>query len=940
MRRSGYWFVVATFLPVSLCAAGTQLTATRESLPLVFEPNRGQSEPQVKFVSRQSHYTLYLAPDRAEFLAADGTRLRMRLEGSDPRARLEGAEKLPGKSFYYYGRDPRHWLTDVPHYAQVRYRGVYPGVGLVFRGSDGQIEYDLVIAPQANVSRVCLAFDGARKLALESNGDLRIETRGGTFRHKKPAIYQEKDGRRHAIAGRYVVEGTRVRFAVEGYDPSAQLVIDPAIVYATYFGGSANDYPGRLATDSSGNFYFTGTTNSADFPLAPTSSTNTPHGGTDAFITKLDSSGKNILFSIRLGGSLDDAGRAIAVDPSGNIYLTGSTYSTDFPILNAYQPTNKGSRDAFIVKLNSSGAVVYSTYLGGSARQRSGMPADDHGYGIAADSQGNAYVTGESRSTDFPATITGLTNSPNWGEAFVAGFGPTGALLFSSLIGGSDADTGDAIAVDSSGAVWVGGGTQSMNMPVTAGVIQNSFGGGSLGGDAWIAKINPLGSSSNFLLALTYLGGMRDEELAAVKTDSSGNIYLTGTTYSPNFPTTAGAYQTTQIKSEGGDMWVAKLNSTLTAKVFATYVSWSDSEQAGGIALDSEGNVWVGGWTRTAYLTPAFLSTTTDTLQAGYGGGDGDAFLLELNPSGTTALYFSYIGGSKSDSPFDLAYDGAGNMYLLLRTESTNMPLSQAALQTSLAGGVDAFLLKLALTPRITAAGICNSASYVCGKVAAGEIVTIWGASFGSPGLVGMQVANGFVTTTLDNTKIYFDGTTAPMIYVTGGAASVLSCVVPYSVAGKSSTQVQVEFKGRKSAAVAVPVVDAVPGVFSMNQSGTGPGAILNWPDYTVNSSSNRVAAGGYAMVFATGEGRTDIALDGQIVPLAGPYPQPVVGPWTATVGGKNAPVVWTGSAPQSVAGLFQINVQIPPDLTAGTYELVIKSGSFASQAGLTIAVK
>jgi uncharacterized protein (TIGR03437 family) len=240
--------------------------------------------------------------------------------------------------------------------------------------------------------------------------------------------------------------------------------------------------------------------------------------------------------------------------------------------------------------------------------------------------------------------------------------------------------------------------------------------------------------------------------------------------------------------------------------------------------------------------------------------------------------------------------------------------------------------------PQITLAGIGNAANYVAGKVAPGEIIVVYGLNFGPATLAQLQYVNGVASTTLGNTRIYFDNVAAPMIYAIAGAPGVLSCVVPYGV--KTSTQVVVEYNGVKGNTLTVPVVDSVPGIFSLNQSGTGPGAILNWPDYTVNGISNRVAAGGYIMAYATGEGKTDIALDGQKVPLLGPYPKPLLAPWTATVGGKPAAVTYSGSAPDNVAGVFQVNVQIPPDLTAGVYDLVIKGGSFTSTAGLTVAVK
>ena len=280
----------------------------------------------------------------------------------------------------------------------------------------------------------------------------------------------------------------------------------------------------------------------------------------------------------------------------------------------------------------------------------------------------------------------------------------------------------------------------------------------------------------------------------------------------------------------------------------------------------------------------------------------------------------------------------------IVHSVTSQAPLNAIVVQGPLEGMTttyNAFAVAWALpdSPQITLAGIGNAANYVAGKVAPGEIIVVYGSNFGPAALAQLQYANGVATTTIGSTRIYFDNVPAPMIYaVAGSPSSVLSCVVPYGV--KTSTQVQVEYNSVKGNTLTVPVVDSVPGIFSINQSGTGPGAILNWPDYTINGSSNRVAAGGYIMAYGTGEGKTDIAIDGQKVPLLGPYPKPLLAPWTATVAGKPATVIYYGSAPDNIAGLFQVNVQIPPDLTAGIYDLVIKAGNFTSTAGLTVAVK
>ena len=262
------------------------LAAAPRPLPLIFEPGAAGG-----FVGRNAGERVSMTPAQVELGA-----IHMRLAGARPHARLEGLDPLPGKSFYYIGNDPRKWRTGIPQYGRVGYRDVYPGVDLVFYGNGDQLEYDLILGPHADLSRVRLRFDGARGLAVEESGDLRIESSQGVLRQKKPVVYQETGGVRRELVGSYVVAGREVRFAVTGYDPAQRLVIDPVIVWATFFGGSGNDLPGGIAVDGSGNTYFAGYTYSANFPISPPVTGNTAKGGLDAFVVKLDPAAQHILY--------------------------------------------------------------------------------------------------------------------------------------------------------------------------------------------------------------------------------------------------------------------------------------------------------------------------------------------------------------------------------------------------------------------------------------------------------------------------------------------------------------------------------------------------------------------------------------------------------------------------------------------------------------------
>lgn len=382
-------------------------------LALGFERNEGQADPRVKFLARGNGYALFLSEDEATLALREPSKqrrqdqrlgrlsptdlsryevLRVRLSGGQRPTTVSGKEQLPGRANYLIGKDPRKWHTGIPSYSQVRYDNVYPGVNLVYHGSNQrQLEYDFVVAPGADPRQIALRFDGARSLRIDSEGDLTVQLAGGEIIEHAPVIYQEVHGTRRAIAGRYVVKNQRtVAFTLASYDRHRPLVIDPVLAYSTYLGGSGNDGPdngGGIAVDSSGDAYLTGRTDSTNFPTTPGAFQSTFGGGSsNAYVTKLNPEGTGLVYSTYLGGTGNDGGITIAVDSSGNAYAVGFTSSSDFPTTpGAFQTSLAGSFNAFITKLNANGtALVYSTYLGGSA--------SDFAFGIALDSSGDAYI--------------------------------------------------------------------------------------------------------------------------------------------------------------------------------------------------------------------------------------------------------------------------------------------------------------------------------------------------------------------------------------------------------------------------------------------------------------------------------------------------------------------------------------------------------------------
>jgi hypothetical protein len=519
---------------------------------------------------------------------------------------------------------------------------------------------------------------------IDAERNLVLHTSGGDVVEHAPVVYQEVNGQRQTVAGRFVLGGNhQVGFQVGRYDHSKPLVIDPVLSYSTFLGGKANDRGSAIAVDSSGNAYITGYTNSSNFPtkgpFQPSSG-----GGADVFVTKLNATGTALVYSTYVGGSNNDIGNAIAVDSAGNAYVTGSTASANFPTMSPLQAHLKGSEDAFLLKLNPAGtALAYSTFLGGSGL--------DVAYGIAVDGSGDAYVTGTTGSTDFPTTPGAYQTTnpgPTFVEAFVAHVNATGSsLVYATYLGGDFGAHGTSIAVDGSGNAYVTGNTSSTNF-ATAGAYQTVY------GDAFVAKLNAAGTA---LVYATYLGGSGDDRGLGIAVDGAGNAYVTGVTASTNFPT-LNAYQ--PVYGGNGDAFVTEFNASGSALLYSTYLGGNGSDDSpgngGAIAVDASGNIYVTGSTSSTNFP------TLNAFQPTYGGG-GDAFVAKINPSqsGTASLvYSSYLGGSGGggDEGYGIAVDGSGNAYLTGETTSTDFPTTTNAFQTRFGGGKhtsDAFVTKI-----------------------------------------------------------------------------------------------------------------------------------------------------------------------------------------------------------------------------------------------------
>jgi hypothetical protein len=730
-------------------------------LPVAFEPTRGQGNRAESFLAHGAGYAVLLTPQGAAWRFAasqpvptlrqqlarehrptpDGLRralanvqhrappgetvLDMKIVGARPRGELSGSEKLESRSNYFLGNDPRGWRRQVPEYARVNEPEVYPGIDLVYYGHQDRMEYDFVISPGADPAAILVTLEAQEsgspsglsrvrrpQFQIGANGDLMTAVNGGEVRFLKPVAYQPGPrGTKRYVEVAYRIERrnakgsgpqSTVHFNVAPYDRSLPLVIDPSLAYSTY-----------------------------------------------------------------LGGSDSDGGLSMAVDASGDAYVTGYTLSTDFPTAAAFQDANGGGMDAFVAKLKPDGSgLIYSTYLGGSGDEDAGY-FTTYGGAIAVDASGSAYVTGYTDSVNFPVQgpLAGGNALRGPSDGFVAKLSTDGsALVYSTYLGGSDLDYASGIVVDASGSASVVGSAFSTDFPVTSNAYQKgNFAAGVGGSNAFVAQLNPAGSSLTYS---TYLGGSLIDAGLALAADSSGDLYATGETYSVNFPTTQGAYNRMGETSDGtSDGWLTKLDpskSGIQSLVYSTYFGGSNCDAGMGVAVDASGAAYVAGATMSmdypattfqktfqggtwdgfltkfepdgsglAYSTylggsgddmgnavaldaagaASVVGTTASTnfpvlnaFQSKFGGGTTDAFYAKLNPDGSALILSTYLGGAGNEDGYGVALDSTGGSYISGDTQSTNFPITPGAFQTANTGAYDAFITKLAADFSISAA--------------------------------------------------------------------------------------------------------------------------------------------------------------------------------------------------------------------------------------------
>lgn len=638
-----------------------KITEQYGRLPMSFEPNQGQKAPEVKFYSHGPGYELFLAnqeavvavhhrtattqgasmralrPDqRAAAQRSDKiSAVRMKLDGSNPSAPIAGEAQMPGKVNYFIGNDPKNWHTDIPTYASVKYSAVYPGVDLVYYGNQQQLEYDFVVAPGADPKQIAFNVDGAKALRVNKHGDLVLKTAAGDVTFQKPVVYQEDAGQRREVAGNFVVGANHdVRFALGTYDPSKTLTIDPVLIYSTYLGGS---------------------------------------------------------------GANGDFAYGIAVDGQGDAWVTGSTSSSDFPLVNGLATSppievGGGNTAAFVTEVSPDGSsFLYSTYLGGSGN---GTGTGDLGNGIAVDGNGNVFVTGITESSDFPFTPNAvLVAAPGSvaqsGSAFLTALKPAtggaGALFYSTWLGGSGTqDAGYAVATDGKGNAYVSGVTSSPDFPTQNPILSTQK---STFGNAFVSEININGPVGGSLVFSSYLGGSGTgssigfgDISQGITLDAAGHTYVVGTTTSSDFAPAPASASTPCGNAGFGTIFIVEIDTTVatpTSLFSNCYGGSSGDTLAYGVTIAKDNTAVVVGPTFAGNFPVTNQTLPTPEPANGYSVG----YVTKFNVSGSPAIpYSTLIGGSTGETIYSVATDSTGNIYLGGFSQSADYPVTLGAL--------------------------------------------------------------------------------------------------------------------------------------------------------------------------------------------------------------------------------------------------------------------
>jgi hypothetical protein len=675
-----------TFLCLAACAclaaAESNPIRTLATAPLRFEPLESSSGGSAAtFVARDARFRFEFAAHQA-VLYSEKKDARLSFEGANPTAHIRGARLLHSTTNLYLGNDRSKWRRAIPNFGRLEVPGLYQGIDLAYYGNGGELEYDLTVNPGADPQRIRLRLTGQ---GAHVDGDGALVS---GLLQKQPVAYQiGADGKRRAVRSSYRknADGS-YGFQLGDYNRSRSLVIDPVITVAQYFGGSYSDIAYDIGHDSNGLVYIGGNTFSPDLPLAGGSYQTVNNGTENIFLAVVNPglpASSQVIYVTYIGGNATDILNAMTVDPSGDVYMTGSSTSGTFPVTNAAQTAiggSTGAADAFVLWMSPTQALTFSTFFGGSEL--------DSGQAVAVDSAGKIWVGGDTQSTDLPNASGFQTSLIGAQNMFLAVFDPsksgTATEIYSMYIGGTHWDEAYAIAVAPDGTAWLAGGTYSPDIWIEGNPYQGTYGGD---GDAYLVHLNP-GLGASALLYSTFLGGGGIDEATSMVLDPSGRIILSGYTLSPNFPVTSNAFQT----KYGGDTdaFVAVLDTAKRQLVYSTYFGGAGPDAAMDLKQDSSGILYLCGYTQSAGLP-----STSGALQAAYDGSI-DAFGLKLDPSkaGSAGIdYFTYLGTAGLQVAYGVDFDSHGDMYLAGYSSYAILAPFGGPERATIGGNVDAFVI-------------------------------------------------------------------------------------------------------------------------------------------------------------------------------------------------------------------------------------------------------
>jgi hypothetical protein len=602
-----------------------------------------------------------------------------------------GINRLSWNSNFFYGNDSSKWYSDVPNFGEIYYENIYDDIDLRYYTNRKGLKYDFIVHPGGDPNDIKLKINGANRLLINNDMNLKIETELGEIIDSNLYIYQNHGSELHNINGRFEVLNSSIYCfrLLDDYDKSLDLIIDP-LIFSTYIGGANYERAMDLKIDKYGNSYITGGTNSSDFPTT-VGAYDTTFNGTPSwwfrniFVIKLDSTGSKLLYSTYIGGKSGnhETVRALELDNGGNACISGHTRSSDFPTTpGAYDRTFNSAfveEDVFVLKLNKNGSkLIFSTFLGGQYQ--------DFCWGMELDNNGSILVTGTTLSFDFPTT-KGVYNTTFNGlsDCFIAKINYNGSKLnFSTFIGTSGWDDFTDITIDSLNNIYTIGTTNSTSFPTTPGAYDTSF-----NGNTWDLIVVKLNHNCSTILFSTYVGGNSDEYSWCIKLDSLNNIYAGGNTKSSNFPTTPNAIDT----SFNGtwDVFLFKMNPNGSKLLFSTYIGGSSAEGGGRLEIKPDGNVTLIG-TTSSFDFP----TTSNAFDTTYNG-NSDIFIIEIDHINSTIIYSTFIGGNGYDVGASIKLDLNENIYFSGRTNSSNFPIIMGAYDKTYNGGNDIYVAKYRL---------------------------------------------------------------------------------------------------------------------------------------------------------------------------------------------------------------------------------------------------